>query len=296
MHRPDGHVEPHPGGSPANVAVGLARLGTSATLVTRFGRDAYGDLLRGHLAGNGVVLAPGAEGPGETSVAVASLDAAGAATYTFRLAWDPAPLDSSLLAGAGCVHTGSLGTALPPGARVVRDLLTAAAGRVPVSYDPNLRPALLGPPEEVRRDVEELVALSDVVKASEEDLGWLHPGEAYEEVARRWLALGPALVVVTRGGDGAYARTQGYELRRPAVPVEVVDTVGAGDAFTAGLLDALVRTRRVGAGGSGRLTQLPADELDAALAAAITVSALTCSRAGADPPTRAELRAVSGVT
>ena len=290
MHRPDGRVDAHPGGSPANVAVGLARLETPATLVTRMGQDAYGGLLREHLVGNGVVLAPGADAAAQTSVAVATLDAAGVASYEFRLTWDLPPLDPSLLEGVACVHSGSLGTALQPGARSVRDLLAAASGRVPVSYDPNLRPALLGPPEEVRPDVEALVSLSDIAKVSEEDLGWLHPGEAYEEVARRWLALGPALVVVTRGGDGVYARTRSYELRRPGVPVEVVDTVGAGDAFTAGLLDALAGAGRLGPAQTDQLAQVPLDELEAALAAADTVAALTCARPGADPPTRAALR------
>lgn len=295
--RPAASPAAHPGGSPANVAVGLARLGSQVGLLTRFGADAYGALLREHLERNGVELVAGAATASApaTSVALAQLDEAGGATYTFSLDWDLPPVESTLLdravAGATCLHTGSLATALAPGAAGVRRLVerARAASSATVSYDPNLRPALLGAPEDVRPDVQAVVALADVVKASEEDLRWLLPGEDPRQVAARWLQLGPALVVVTRGGQGAYAVTRRAQLDVPAPPVDVVDTVGAGDAFTAGLLDGLDRAGLLGDGRPGALADAAADTLSPVLEQAVRVGTLTCARPGADPPTRAEL-------
>ena len=151
--------------------------------------------------------------------------------------WNPLPVETR------CLHTGSLATVLPPGRTNVVDLVEREheRGRVTVSYDPNVRPALLGDAVRARPDIEHLVAMSDVVKVSDEDLRWLYPDRRDEEVAQDWLASGPALVVVTRGGAGVYAVSAGLELRRAAVPIDLVDTVGAGDSFTSGLLDGLHR-------------------------------------------------------
>ncbi len=152
-----------------------------------------------------------------------------------------------------------------------------------VTYDPNVRPHLQPDRAAARTQVESAVALAHLVKTSEEDLAWLRPGEPVEDVARSWLELGPDVVVVTRGGDGSTAVTAGGEVSRPSVPVEVVDTVGAGDAFMSGLLDALDRRGLLTPAG---IVAAPLAEVldDAAL-----VAAVTCSRAGANPPRRAEL-------
>src|SRR5207253_4735209 len=130
---------------------------------------------------------------------------------------------------ARCLQTGSLATVLPPGEASVVDLVEREhkRGRVTVSYDPNVRPALLGDAARARPDIERLVALSDVVKVSDEDLRWLYPDRPDERVAQRWLGLGPALAVVTRGGVGAYAVSANVEVHRTAVPIDLVDTVGA---------------------------------------------------------------------
>jgi fructokinase len=133
------------------------------------------------------------------------------------------------------------------------------------------------------------VRRSDVVKVSSEDLSWLYPGEHFTEVAARWLASGPALVVVTLGGDGGYGLSRTAEVTRPAARVPVVDTVGAGDAFTAGLLDGLRRADLLGGDRRDRLASVDADALANVLDFAIRVASLTCARPGADPPTRAEL-------
>jgi fructokinase len=164
-------------------------------------------------------------------------------------------------------------------------------GRVTISYDPNVRPALLGTPERARPGIEHLASQSDVVKVSDEDLHWLYPDRPDEEVARDWLARGPALVVVTRGGNGVYAVTTGLEVRRPATPVDLVDTVGAGDSFTSGLLDGLRRADLIGGVRREALSAIDEASLVSILDDASLVAAITCSRPGANPPTRAEVEA-----
>jgi len=291
----DGHTfTAHPGGSPANVALGLARLGVPVSLHTALGRDHFGRLVADHLRRDGVRLPDASFTGSPTGLAVAVLDAAGVASYDFRLGWDPAPLQ--LPADARCLHTGSIATTLAPGAAMVEDLVPRVRDEVTVSFDPNVRPALAGDRGAARERVERLVGLSHLVKVSEEDLAWLRPGENPEAVARGWLALGPALVVVTLGGAGALAVAAGSAapIDRPARDVDVVDTVGAGDAFTAGLLSWLFAGGWL-EGAGGRLAGISAAEMGAALDRATLVAALTCARPGADPPDRAALEALAGV-
>ena len=281
----------HPGGSPANVALGLARLGVPVTLTTRLGQDAFGEMISAHLEASGVLVDGGPEGGVSTSLAIATL-AAGIASYDFRIDWDVGPL-APLPIEARCLHTGSLATVLPPGEASVVDLVEREhkRGRVTVSYDPNVRPALLGDAARARPDIERLVALSDVVKVSDEDLRWLYPDRRDEDVAQAWLASGPALVVVTRGGAGVYAVSAGLELHRPAVPIDLVDTVGAGDSFTSGLLDGLHRADLVSGARRDALAAIDEATLGSVVDAAALIAAITCSRPGADPPTRAEVDA-----
>jgi fructokinase len=281
----------HPGGSPANVALGLARLGVPVTLKTRLGRDAFGDMILAHLEASGVVVDGGAGERAKTTVAIATL-AAGIASYDFRIDWDVESLEP-LPVETRCLHTGSLATVLPPGNAHVVDLVEREheRGRVTVSYDPNVRPALLGDAEQARPDIEHLVAMSDVVKVSDEDLRWLYPDRPDEDVAQGWLASGPALVVVTRGGAGVYAVAASLELHRDAVPIDLVDTVGAGDSFTSGLLDGLQRADLVGGARRDALAAIDEATLGSVVDAAALIAAITCSRPGADPPTRAEVNA-----
>jgi fructokinase len=159
-----------------------------------------------------------------------------------------------------------------------------------VSFDPNVRQLLMGPREEVLAVVHELLAVADVVKASDEDAGWLEPDLTAEEVAASWLSHGPALVVITRGGEGAVAAgSTGERLHRPGVPVDVIDTVGAGDSFMSALLAGLARRDLLGAARRQALRSLPATDLAALLDEAIAASAITCSRPGADPPHASEV-------
>ena len=289
-----------PGGSPANVAVGLARLGVPVELLARLATDSFGRLLRAHLDANGVGLTFARVVPEPTTLAVVNVDDKGAAAYDFYVQgtadwqWRPEELPAELPAAATVLCTGSLAVALEPGASVLRSLLhrERERGAVTIVVDPNVRPALLGSPREARRLVEKLVALADVVKASEEDLHWLAPGEQPADVARTWAGLGPALIVVTRGESGAYAVSAGgAAVTVPTRPVGVVDTVGAGDAFTAGLIDGLRLAGLLGRAARGRLSALDETTLTAVLDRAGLVAALTCGRSGADPPTAAELTA-----
>jgi fructokinase len=220
--------------------------------------------------------------------------AAGVASYDFRITWDVANL-APLPVETRALHTGSLATVLQPGKASVLDLMQREheRGRVTISYDPNVRPALLGDAASARPEIERLVGLCDVVKVSDEDLRWLYADRRDEDVAQDWLALGPALVVVTRGGAGVYALAADLELRRPAVPIDLVDTVGAGDSFTSGLLDGLHRADLIGGARRDALAVIDEATLASVVDAAALIAAITCSRPGADPPTRAEVDAAS---
>jgi fructokinase len=244
------------------------------------------------------VVDAGPEPRPPTSLAIASL-AAGVASYDFRITWQ-VPALPPLSIDARCLHTGSLATAFPPGDAAVLDRIRRERerGRVTISYDPNVRPALLVDADRARPSVEALVALSDVVKVSDEDLRWLYPSERYADVAHRWLSRGgPALVVVTLGGEGTFAVCKGVELTRPAVPIDLVDTVGAGDSFSAGMLDGLRRADLLGGARRAALADVDEATLIAILDEAAVVAAITCSRPGADPPTKAEVgQAVTGRT
>ncbi|MFI1105240.1 carbohydrate kinase [Streptomyces melanogenes] len=303
---PTGSRRTRPGGSTANVALGLARLGHPVRLATRIGDDAPGQQLAGHLRCSGVKLTDGSITQAPTSSALARLDAAGSATYDFDITWNPAPqaVDPLRMGSPSHLHTGSLATALPPGAHRVTAAVEQLRRTATVSYDPNPRPALLPDRAEASARVEGMVALSDVVKASAEDLAWLYPGASLLQLAERWIRTGPALVVVTRGEEGAWACWRNGHSRLPPSRVDtVVDTVGAGDAFMAGLLSGLLRTGLIGSGSQGapdaeatrhalREATTPThltDQLAQALAFAARVAALACTRQGADPPTLREL-------
>lgn len=290
VHRHAGAVDEAPGGSPANVALTLGRLGRAPVLITRLGADDRGDRLRRWLSSSGVAVT--AVGAPRTATAVARLDESGAATYEFDLDWDLDGIDTAALSTAGLVHLGSVGAVLEPGASQLTALVGAAREGATITYDPNIRPALVSDPAAVRRRVAELVDLADVVKASDEDLAWLHPGRDAVEVARDWQARGPALVVVTRGADGAVAVTADGLISIPAVRTPVVDTVGAGDTFMGALIDGVVALGGAGAG-LRRAGGIPGIALEEVLGRAARAAAITVSRPGADPPFAAELAAVA---
>ncbi len=285
-----------PGGSPANVAVGLARLGVPARMLARIADDVLGRRVREHLSTNGVQLDHVAAATEQTSMAMVSVGPDGGPSYDFRIAgtadwqWTAEELDGALDGPVVALHSGSLALTTAPGAAVLRDLLVRAAATATVSYDPNCRPLLMGAPADVLVGVHELLAVADVVKVSSEDLEWLSCGTP-EEVLEDWLGRGPAIVAVTLGGDGVLAGTAGgLRTRRPGVPVTVIDTVGAGDTFSAALLAGLHRRGLLGADARAELRAVDGPTLDALLDEAALAAAITCSRRGADPPTADDLK------
>lgn len=292
VHRTDGSVDEHPGGSPLNVAIGLARLGHDVQFAARFGTDPRGQAIAAHLAAEPrITLTPGTDTAPTTSTATATLDESGAATYEFDLTWDVAEaLDD---APTGHLHTGSIAATLTPGADAVLAAARRAHTHGTVSYDPNARPTLMGTPDEARRKVEALVACSHVVKASDEDLAWFYPDLDLDAAMRHLAAPGPALVVVTRGGEGSralLART-GETLDVPPTPgVQVVDTVGAGDSYMSGLVSGLLDAGLLGSvAAADALAGADLAAVAPALERATACAAITVSRAGANPPRREEL-------
>lgn len=300
---PDGSLRAHPGGSPANVAVALARLGEPVALLARLGADVFGRRMRAHLEASGIATDHLVDAAEPSTLAVATVDADARASYDFWTAgaadwqWSDADLADHPTPGTTAFHTGSLASWTAPGDAALLRLFARerTAGRVTLTYDPNVRPSLVGNRDRVVSTVERFVALADVVKASDEDLALLHPGVDPVDAARGWLRLGARLVVVTRGPRGATAVRGADVVDRAAPQVDVVDTVGAGDAFTAGLLHALAGAARLGTDPGRRLAEASADELGHCLTVATTAAALTCQRAGCNPPTAAELaRRLSG--
>jgi fructokinase len=280
--------EARPGGSPFNVALGLARLGLPTALMARLADNAFGRILRRHAEAEGIDLSASPAAVEPTTLAVVSIDAQARASYDFyeqgTADWQWTAQEAARVpAGTAVLHLGSLASWTPPGDRHLHDaaLRMRRRGGVLVSYDPNVRPGLMGDPARARAAVEPMAAAAHLVKASREDVEWLYPG-GMEEAAERWLTLGALLVVVTDGPDGAHAfRPALPPLTRPGRDTEVADTVGAGDAFTAGLLGGLVRR---GLHTPAALRGAASARLAAALDDAVLVSSLTCERVGADPP------------
>jgi fructokinase len=294
---PDWSCRATPGGAPANVAVALARLQQDVSLKARISRDGFGGMLRHHLTGNGVSPRDLVTAEEPATLAIATLQAGGQATYGFYLKetadwmWQPAELTPPP-GDVTALYLGSLATALPPGAGRIESFAQRArgTGQMVVFYDPNVRPSATPDAQAERVRVERQLGLAHVAKASAEDIEWLYPGEPASEVARRWQRLGPDLVVVTLGSEGAYGLGRnGTELTVPPVPADVRDTIGAGDAFSAGLLDAMDEENLLGPGGITGLPRLSQPQLGRLLTSAGIVAALTCERSGADPPRKAEV-------
>jgi fructokinase len=286
--RSDGSRREHRGGSPANVAVGLGRLGHQVTLATALGDDAPGGMIGAELAASGVALAPGALSARKTSTATAWLNARGSARYDFDIVWEPLGLDA--LPGASFVHTGSIAAFLDPGADAVESLIGSVGASAVVTFDPNIRPRLFPDREAVLARMDRLLPRCDVVKVSDEDLDWLHPGLPPTEVARRWINLGVQLVVITAGARGSFAVHEAGEVQVASSTTKVVDTIGAGDAYMSGLLDALVTVGMEGRHDPGvTVRSLSLAEIRACMEHANTSAAITVRRAGAEPPRRHEL-------
>ena len=283
----DGSTTEFPGGSAANVAVALARLDREVRFATSWGDDERGRVLAEWLARDRVSLATDPHAVAHTSTALATLGSDGKATYEFDLAWRLNPLVDG--PPPLVVHTCSLGAVLQPGAGDVVAMLEQLRAVATVSYDVNARPAITGTGPELVARVEVVAALSDVVKASDEDLAALYGEGDPVAGAKRLLALEPTAVVITRGPDGATWLTAAQEVDVAAVPVVVADTIAAGDTFCAGLLDALWQHDLLGAARRDQLRDAPRNVVVDVLAQAARAAAVTVGQPGADPPYRREL-------
>jgi len=278
------HARRHPGGSPANVAIGLGRLGVDVTFHTAIGADADGEMIAANLRRSGVVLTEESWTTTPTSRAIARLNAEASATYDFRVDWSPHPLRH----GPGhrrVVHGGSIGAFLHPGAEIVRESFRAARrGGGLVTFDPNIRPALLPGRERTVKSFELLAGSSHLTKLSDEDAAFLYPGATIDDVLNRLIEMRVPVAAVTLGSRGARLASGDVRIDIPSVVTDVVDTVGAGDSFMAALIWALVFRDWQWSGGvvPGRI--LRSVGFTATRAAAITVS-----RRGADLPNAAEL-------
>jgi len=289
----------HPGGGPLNIAVGLQRLGHGTHLLARLSTGPLGETLRRYAEASGLDVSACVRTDEQATLAFATVDDEQQASYDFYVqgtadwGWTDDEL-SRLPAVAQVLHTGSLATVLAPGAAALARLFARlhGEGQRLLSFDPNVRPALAGDRAAAVDQVEAFVASAHVVKASDEDLSWLYPEHDLDELLDYWVTLGPSLVVITSGADGCQAVTaSGDRIVVAGEPVAVVDTIGAGDAFEAGLLSGLVDA---GLATPSALSTISPEVAVAVLRRATLVAALTCQRPGADPPSRGEYAAVAG--
>jgi fructokinase len=281
------------GGSPYNVAIGLGRLGAPAAFVSRISADGNGEALAAALVSEGVDLSLVARDPRPTTLAFVMRGTAKTGSrYSFYLdatAFDgPWPFPIEWPKGARHLHVGSIAAVDPRHGASVVEALSRAHALATTSFDPNIRPLVTPDRDAVTRLVERQVAVSHIVKASEEDLEWLYPGRAVEGSLAEWALSGPRFCVATLGERGAVAYLGGHRIEVPAPKVDVVDTVGAGDSFMSALLAAMDRDGALGAG-----APTPSRErLAAWLAFAAAAAAFTCTRKGSDPPTRRDMTAL----
>jgi fructokinase len=279
-----------PGGGPFTTARALARLGVPAQFLGHLSRDAFGGQLRDLLAADGAGLAMTSFGPEPTTLAIAEVNAEGHAAYRFVSDGTSAPNLTSQMVPASfgpdvnALHVGTLGLVFEPMATTIAAVVDREHTNRLIMVDPNIRPTVVNGAAGYQARLDRIIAQSTIVKASDADIAWLFPELDRLAAARALLARGPRLVVVTLGVEGALGVSADAEVRVMAPAVKVVDTIGAGDAFGAALLAWLHDHRRL-----TRDLRLQRDELRAALEFACLVASITCTRAGADPPWRAEL-------
>ena len=284
---------PLPGGSPCNVAIGLARLGKPTAFIGKLSNDPFGEILREHLTKNGVDLRWAVRGDEPSALAFVIPSDDGGHDFAFygsdtaEQSLTDADVPAAFPSDVTALHFGSYSLMLGESARTYETLMRRESGSRVISLDPNVRPALFPDRALYRERIEGLLPLATLVKASAEDLAWLYPDERYMDIAARWLDTGPALVVVTLGENGAIALSGDAVARVLGLPVDVADTVGAGDAFMSALLarlddrDLLQRDA---------LATLGEEVLTDGLEYANRAAAIACTRPGAEPPTRAQIQ------
>jgi fructokinase len=275
------------GGGPANTAKALARLGHDVHFIDGISTDAYGVAARAELLADEVKLDLALTSDKPTCLAIVTLGEDrkasyefkidGTATFDFDLNWlpDPSVHKPSVL------HIGTLVTIIEPGASVLYDWALQVAEFAPIIFDPNIRPSVMGDREKYQAAVEKWAAISSAIKVSDDDLLWLYPNEEKEDVCRRWVKDGAALVVMTRGANGMVGFTEFGREEVPGVKIEVADTVGAGDTVGAVIVEAMI---------DHGIMALEGDQLKTVLTRAAAAAAITVSRKGAQPPYKHELK------
>ncbi|MER3553386.1 MAG: carbohydrate kinase [Meiothermus sp.] len=281
---------PHPGGSPYNVAMGVGRLGAPVEFLGRFSSDGFGKLLQDHVRESRVGLQYARLGPELTTLAlVTPTDAGEFFSFYCENTADrllvPEDLPAALPRGAA-LHFGSISLLLEPTASTLELLMRREARQRLLTLDPNVRPFLIRNKDEYLERLLGWLEQVDLVKVSQADLEWLYPGESLEDVAQEWKNHGPALVIVTQGGQGTFAVMDGEPIRVSAPRIQVVDTVGAGDSFMSGTLTWLWRAQALS---RAALESLSSEQIAQLLEFAVKVAAITCTRAGADPPWQEEV-------
>lgn len=281
------------GGGPFNTAIAFGRLGVPVGFLGTISRDSDGQMLAKRLLDSGVDTSLVRWSDAPTPSAVVHYLGDGRNEYTFHLngtSLGDLPTDALpvLQEQAWAVYVGTLALALDPPASAFEALVDREAGQRQIIIDPNVRPAIFGDVDIYRRRFERLVRLADIVKLSEDDAAWIYPGLRAENVLELILGLGPDVVAVTRGENGAIAGSNGIVVEIPGIPVNVVDTVGAGDSFGAALISALVDEAAFGPQATRSLDEYV---LARAVSYAVAASAITCTRSGAAPPSRGEIEA-----
>jgi len=275
-----------PGGGPANTAHALARLDISTEFIGGLSDDQYGQRMRSEFIAGRVGLTFTPEHQLPTCLAIVSIDVDGSATYEFKIdgtatfAFSTENLPDPKVIKPDAIYIGTLATIIEPGASILKDWMLKAKNYTPIIYDPNIRSSVISNRSRYQEVVKDWVALSNVVKVSEEDLAWLHPETEPLDIAHTWVEQGVKLVVITKGEDGIIGVSKNQEIVIPGVKVQVIDTVGAGDTVGAVLVEAIVEF------GLDKLTN---ELLSHTLHRAALAASITCSRSGANPPTKAEL-------
>jgi len=273
---------PMVGGGAANTAIAVARLGYTTYFLGGISSDHYGNMIEKELSDSGVNLSLAYRDEKSTALAIATINEQGLATYEFELEGTASfAFDTSWLPSGepDAIHVGSVATLIEPGAT---KLLTWVSSKsVPVIFDPNVRPSIQENREIYRAAVERWIEVATIVKLSEDDLNFLY-GDNLDEVISLWLSRGVSIIVVTRAEQGLRAYSNMSEIEVPAVRVDLVDSVGAGDTIGAILIEGVLVHGIAGMVG---------DTLKSVMERAVKAAAITCSRAGANPPTREELEA-----
>ena len=285
----DGVRVAHVGGGPANTAKALARLGHDVHFIDGISSDEYGQMSRKELLDDEVKLDLALKSDKPTCTAEVTLAADGGASYVFTIdgtatfdfneSWLPDPSRYKPQA----LHIGTLAIIVEPSSSVLYEWAIKVAEFAPIVLDPNVRPSVVGDRIRYVAAVEKWAAISSVIKLSDDDMKWLYPDESFESVAKRWVAQGSSVVVITRGSDGLIGFSSAGSVEVPGVKIEVADTVGAGDTVGAILVEAMVEKG---------LENLTGEVLKATLHRAADAAGITCSRKGAQPPYKHELKGV----